>query len=98
MRHKDRASGRFRGGETERLTSDDAEELLDPHVDIDPAEELVHVTSPALQRRICRPRPLAGPAHTGACSNPITRKNSTEPAQHQLQPLGEEERRKESAN
>lgn len=36
------------------LTTDDAEELLDPHVDIDPAEELVHVAPPALQHGVAR--------------------------------------------
>lgn len=30
-------------------TSNDAEELLDPHVDINPAEKLVHVAPPLLQ-------------------------------------------------
>ena len=35
--------------EVSRLTSDDAEELFDPHVDVDPAEELVHVAPPLLQ-------------------------------------------------
>lgn len=30
-------------------TSNDTEELLNPHVDVDPAEELVHVAPPLLQ-------------------------------------------------
>lgn len=34
------------------LTSYDAEKLLDPHVNIDTAEELVHVTVPALEESI----------------------------------------------
>lgn len=31
------------------LTSDNTEKLLNPHVDVDPAEELVHVAPPLLQ-------------------------------------------------
>lgn len=31
------------------LTSNDAEKLLDPHVDVDAAEELLHMTTPALE-------------------------------------------------
>lgn len=64
-----------------RVTSDDAEELLDPHVDVDPAEELVHVAPPLLhdrtgQRCWCR-----------TVSRPLTGKDFPQPAEHQLQPL-----------
>lgn len=31
------------------FTSNDAEKLLDPHVDVDAAEELLHMTAPALE-------------------------------------------------
>lgn len=62
----------------ECVTSDDAEQLLDPHVDVDPAEKLVHVTPPLLQE---------GAGGGGVVSVGITGKDFTEPPQHQLQPL-----------
>ena len=79
------------------LTSNDTEELLDPHVDVDPAEELVHVAPPLLQDGAGR---LAG-LHAGNTGNTgntgnagssyvsvrLTCKHFAEPAQHQLQPL-----------
>lgn len=65
-------------------TSDDAEELFDPHVDVDPAEELVHVASPLLQDG-------GGSLDAGSTSMTVAvrlaGKHFAEPAQHQLQPL-----------
>lgn len=75
------------------LTSDDTEELLDPHVDIDPAEELVHVTPPLLQDGAGRLARLeagnAGRAgrRYGAVFVRLAREHFAQPAQHQLQPL-----------
>lgn len=78
------------------LTSNNTKELLDPHVDVDPTEELVHVTSPLLQDRASMPSILqtgkpgnAGIAGSRLCpiSSCLTSKHFAQPAQHQLQPL-----------
>lgn len=72
------------------LTSDNTEELLDPHVDIDPAEELVHVAPPLLQDGAGRLAHLeAGSAGSryGAVSVRLACKHFAQPAQHELQPL-----------
>lgn len=75
------------------LTSDNTEELLDPHVDVDPAEELVHVAPPLLQDGAGRLTGLearnAGSTGSryGAVSARLACKHFAQPAQHQLQPL-----------
>lgn len=78
------------------LTSDNTEKLLNPHVDVDPAEELVHVAPPLLQDGAGR---LAGlqtgeagiDGSTGyryrAVFARLACKHFAQPAQHQLQPL-----------
>lgn len=75
------------------LTSDDTEEFLDPHVDVYPAEELVHVAPPLLQDGAGRLEAgSTGSTGTngrrlGSVSAGLTGENFTQPTQHQLQPL-----------
>ena len=74
------------------LTSDDAEELLDPHAGVDPAKELLHVMAPTLQDGTARLThcPLSTAASCAA-GHPtyihLAGKDSTHPAQHLIQPL-----------
>jgi len=75
------------------LTSDDAEELLDAHADVDPAEELVHVAAPLLQHRAARVHAgrTEAAGRTGRSYRTglvrLAGKDFAQPAQHQLQPL-----------
>lgn len=82
------------------LTSDDTKELFDPHAGIDPAEELLHVVSPALQDGTIRLShcPLVTAVSCGTGRPPdvhiahLTSEDSAYPAQHLIQPLFMEKR------
>lgn len=68
------------------LTSNDAEKLLDPHVDVDAAKELVHVAAPALKDGATW-RTWLGGRGSGAVFIHLAGKHPAEPIQHLLQPL-----------